>query len=89
MLFRLHDGLQRFAHFGRRGKALRGRLRETAHDDACKVRRNFGPHGGDFRWIGKLNGADALDFIRIRAVERVSARHEFVQDDAEREDIAL
>ena len=84
-----HDGFEGFADVGGGGEAGGGLLLEAAEDDGLKFDGEGGDDLANGGWVGVLDGADGLEFGGVGAVEGVAAGNEFVEDEAEGEDVGL
>ena len=88
-LQRLHDRLQRLAHFGRGVVARAGILFKARRNHALQLRRNLRHNLAQIRRIGELNRANGLKVFGIGPRKRMPPAGQFVQDHAQRPHVRL
>ena len=88
-LQRLHHRAQAFADVGGGGETGGRLLLQAAEDDGFEFDGKLGDNLAQVGRVGKLEGANGLKLRRVGAVEGVASAGEFVEDQAEREDVGL
>ncbi len=78
-LQRLHDGLERLAHFGGGGIARARSFFKAAGDDALQFRRDAGNDTAQIFGVGELDGADGLKVFSIGTRKGMAAAGELEQ----------
>ena len=88
-LQRLHDRLQRFAHFGGCVVARRWTLFQTGRNHTFQFDRNRGVDFAEVRRIGKLNGANCLKILGVRARKWMASACELIQNHSQSPNVGL